>query len=190
MIQADSKMGATISAVTPKGLLFAMVVIASVSVCACGVTTLAPPAVSDCRSLIDAHLEGRTTDDFTSFEALDMETKYRVFLCGMQHVEPPEVGLQTAFAQEGEDAVPFLLAKLEEAPNDMTKADIVGVFWQMQFLGTYSVRDDERAMVALLQAVEDISSPSTRLVVETLVDDIQEGSVAQDVPVSQVPLPR
>jgi len=77
------------------------------------------------------------------FEKYDFDTQYKIFICGQQKIEPPQLELAWRFACEGGRIVQPLEAKLENADDELTIRDIVLVFRAMNDLGTYDVAGDK-----------------------------------------------
>ncbi len=83
------------------------------------------------------------------FAKYDFEAQYKIYICGNQSVEPPEMFLASQFAREGDSIVKPLRQKLEETKKDKDVRDIVRLFRVMTDLKTYNVAADTPLMEEL-----------------------------------------
>ena len=103
---------------------------------------------------------------YAQFGEYDFETQYRIYICGQQHAEPPDLGLVAPFAREGSRIVQPLKLKLEGTDDDETVRDIVYVFKEMNRLGTYDVAGDKALMGELREKTTAIRDPTWRQIAE------------------------
>ena len=131
--------------------------------------------VHDCRSVISQYLSKPSDETIAVFEAADPDTKYRIFICGNQAVEPPRLELATEFAKGGQGVEPFLRQKLAETQDEATIRDILQVYREMQFLGTYDVKADEELMQLLRERVRSIRDSFWREYCAGILTEIETG---------------
>jgi len=81
--------------------------------------------------------------------------------------------LAELFAKEGEKAVGFLKAKLEEANDDLTIRDLVLVFTEMNRLGTYDVVSDDELTHLMLTRVERMKDPDWKQITKQMLTRIK-----------------
>lgn len=91
-------------------------------------------------------------DTYLQFNNYDLETRYRLYICGKQALHAPW-GLEVPFARGGEEAARFLEQKLEETEHAATIYDIVVVFTTMRELGTFDASVDPALMNLIEQKI-------------------------------------
>jgi hypothetical protein len=139
----------------------------------CGGEGGSDPAVGACVPIRERYLlGGRFGDTVRHFSEYDLETRYRIYICANQGTFPAQhFGLESEFAEGGEDAARFLAAKLEDATYDLTIYDIVAVFAFMQTRRTYDATTDPALMALIEQKVghlEGALRESGEMYVETI----------------------
>jgi hypothetical protein len=67
-------------------------------------------------------------------EHYSLEKQYEIYLFGMQVIHPPVFEFADPIAKRGQEAVPFLIAKLTSADNDIEVTDILYIIVEMTFL--------------------------------------------------------
>jgi hypothetical protein len=124
----------------------------------CGGEGGSDPAVGACVPVRERYLlGGRLGDTIRHFGGYDLETRYRIYICANQGTFPAQhFGLESEFAEGGEDAAHFLAAKLDDATYDLTIYDIVVVFAVMQSMRTYDATTDPALMVLIEQKVSQL----------------------------------
>lgn len=80
------------------------------------------------------------------FSEYPLEEQFRLFRYGNDKLEPPYVELADPIAKRGNEAVPFLLTKLESETDELGIRDIVLIFEMMAYYKSYNVNEDQRLM--------------------------------------------
>src|SRR5262245_7788499 len=102
------------------GWRFALVALASTLSCG----AYGAEALSGCGPIEFAYFNESPPEVVIAvFRQSDLDTKYRLYLCGTQAVHPPAFFLVEEFAKDGERAVDFLEKKLAETSVDATVRD-------------------------------------------------------------------
>ncbi len=114
----------------------------------------------DCSKLAPEFFTGHRV--FSAFPGMPLDEKYRAYICGMQTIRPPLIALAPLFANEGRNAVPFLMDKLQETRSDVTVRDILLVLLEMQINNSYSVAKNDEVMTQLAKRIEALDSASAR----------------------------
>jgi hypothetical protein len=153
-------------------LFVAVVLVAALAVGGCAPNV--DPEVRDCPRLFDTYLvRGVQTETIRRFNSLDMETRYRIYICSHQYTHPPLLGLETYFARDVEAAA-FLESKLQQAEHDLTIRDIVDVFVEMSEQNSYDVAGDADLMELLQRKSAQIREPQWRNYTMQRLGEIRE----------------
>jgi len=84
---------------------------------------------------------------------LPIEKRIEYYLAAMQYNEPPGVGLADDVAQEGKQALPFLMKRLREEKDEHNQVHLIRVFEFMH--GHYYRLKDETEVLSLLRQTTD-----------------------------------
>lgn len=118
--------------------------------------------VGGCGAVESVHIGKSPDETIEAFTRSDLETKYRIYVCGNQWVHPPALYLAGSFAVGGEPVATFLKQKLEQTRSDATVRDIVQVYAQMQRQRTYDVSGDLDLVQLLTNKVQAIRNDDWR----------------------------
>ena len=113
---------------------------------------------------------------YAEFESYDFETQYKIYICGQQCREPPDMGLAIPFARQGGRIVQPLKSKLQSTDNDQIISEIIFVFGVMSASGTYDVAGDKALMSELREKTSAIRDPAWRKMAEKDLQFIVEKS--------------
>lgn len=106
-----------------------------------------------------------------------LEDQYKIFRYGIDKVQPQAWTLADPIAEKGISVMPFLTAKLNSAPDDVTVHDILIILWRMNHLNAFEVRQDTTLMHFLEDRVPKIKNPDLQYRSRSLLDDIKVGRV-------------
>lgn len=110
-------------------------------------------------------------DDFVNY---DLDKQYAIYICGMQYIHPPMMGLAVLFAREGSKVIDFLKTKLVEANDDLTIRDLVLILNYMSGFKTYNVANDEELMHIICERVEGMKDRGWRESARQMVTEIKK----------------
>jgi hypothetical protein len=85
----------------------------------------------------------------TRFESYSLDDQIKIYLYGMQQIQPPMSVLSRPIAERGLVAIPLLLDELKQHPTDQNIRDTMVIFETMQSLGSYDVRHNKSLMKKL-----------------------------------------
>ena len=141
------------------------------------------PEISDCGAVRARYLFGgdRFSQTIQQFESFDLETRYRIYICGSQGY--PRRDLADLFAEGGAEAAHFLADKLGETTYRPTIYDIVVVFALMQSMRTFDATSDP-AIMTLVERKVSILDGSQREWGERYLQTIRNG------PGAPLPVPK
>jgi hypothetical protein len=100
--------------------------------------------------------------------------QYKIFRYGMDHREPPDMGLAVPIADRGASAVPFLFNRLRESTDDLEVRDILLILETMAARRTYDVASDAMLMNILTNKVERASDMGWRDIDQKTLRRIQD----------------
>jgi len=98
-----------------------------------------------------------SNDRLNRLRQYDLEEQYKIFRYGNDKIEPPLTELAAPIAGRGAEAIPFLLAKLNSASDDLTIRDIIQIFQTMASFGFYDVKSDQKLMNQLTFKVSQMN---------------------------------
>jgi hypothetical protein len=104
-----------------------------------------------------------------------LDDQYRLFRYGNDRFEPPLTGLVKPIAERGQNAVPFLLEKLNSHADDITVRDVLSLFETMGSIKSYDVKSDALVMDTLRSRVSTMKDPGWKAVCSKMLGRI-EGS--------------
>ncbi len=155
---------------------------------AVGLTALLSLAVTGCPEA-QGQVEGRECSAFkemfhgrplkvrvADFANYDLATQYAIFICGNQFRHPPAIYFAEPFAQQGEEAVPFLKDKLFRATDDLTIRDIILVLTEMSRQNTYDVTEDKELVRLMTASVEKMGDEDWKRITQENLSEILENS--------------
>jgi hypothetical protein len=88
-----------------------------------------------------------------------LEQQFDIFRYGNDRVEPPLLDLAKPIAERGKSVIPFLLTKLKEMKSeDIGTRDVVSIFEEMAFSGSYDVKADAALMQTLSLKVSNMKN--------------------------------
>lgn len=97
---------------------------------------------------------GRSVEDrLEEINSYPIEKQYAVFVCGVQHVRPPEWEAAQPFAAHGNATAEFLIRKQPLVRDDTTIENIVTLVGDMDARGVYKMVKDSDLARALERAV-------------------------------------
>lgn len=102
-----------------------------------------------------------------------LENQYQIYRYGSDKFHPPLIELARPIAERGQQAVPFLLAKLKPPVDDVTVRDILEIFETMQSIDAYNVRSDGKVMGVLRARVAAMNAPDWQKVCEEMLHRIE-----------------
>jgi len=117
------------------------------------------------------------------FPNYDLETQYTLYIYGCQVREPPAIYLAEVFAGGGQPSAALLSRKLAQANDDLTIRDIVQVFYWMNRLRDYDLRDDVTLQELMRQKVSSMTEPDwKRMAQEDLLEENGSGGPSRKRP--------
>ncbi len=81
-----------------------------------------------------------------NFRNYSIEEQYEIYLFGRQVAKPPAIYLTEVLAERGEEIVPFLRRKLENAKTNITIRDILNIYEEMAWAKNYDFSKDPELM--------------------------------------------
>lgn len=85
----------------------------------------------------------------TRFNDYTIPDQIKIYLYGVQAVNPPVTVLSRPVAEHGQAAIPYIMNTLSTNPSDQNVRDFIVVFEAMQRLGTYDVANDKQLLQTL-----------------------------------------
>lgn len=110
----------------------------------------------ECRPLVKTFFRMPLRERLTEFGTHDLESQYKIFICGNHVVHPPAIYLAGPFAQGGSATAAFLKTKLAHAKDDLTVRDIILVLTEMSRRNTYDVAGDKDLVRLMTASVENM----------------------------------
>ncbi len=107
------------------------------------------------------------------FAKSDLDRQFTIYVCGMQYMHPPLMGLAVEFASQGRTTANYLREKLMSPVDDKTTRDIVMVFQFMAIRGAYDVVGDVALMRLLENKVNNIGDADDRALAQMFLNDIR-----------------
>jgi hypothetical protein len=102
-----------------------------------------------------------------------LDDQYKIFRYGMDKEEAPDSSLADPIAEKGASVLPFLIAKLNSRPDDLTVHDVLVIFWRMNYLKAFEVRQHTTLMHFLEDRVPKIKNPDLQFRSRSLLGDIK-----------------
>lgn len=140
--------------------------------CSCGRTPAR--AVADCPTLVRTYFALPLRQRIQEFKTHDIDTQYRIYICGNQALEPPALYLAPQFASGGLPVAALLKGKLAAGVDDPTTRDILQVFVAMAHQHSYDVKNDSVLMQLIETRTRAIRDPQWRTFAEKLVGEIAQ----------------
>ncbi len=112
--------------------------------------------------VIDAFLKKNLTERRIAILEYPLEMQVELYVAALMRKHPPDLGLASSVARNGEKIVPFLVQRLKTETFDISKMELIEVFERMQNLGTYNVASNAELMHFLEQQVQTIEHPSSK----------------------------
>jgi len=125
---------------------------------------------SDCNDFYEMSPKQRKD----AFGASSLERQYILYLCGM-HMEPPQMGYAWEIAKHGENAIQFLIEKLEKEQNDITKRDIILIFEVIADNG--HLRNKQDVISTIRQIVANIQIENIKKQCRDMLSSIEKNSL-------------
>lgn len=104
-----------------------------------------------------------------------LDDQYRIFRYGIDKVNSQAWTLADPIAEKGNSVMPFLTAKLNSAPDDVTVHDILIILWRMSSLNAFEVRQDITLMHFLEDRVPKIKDSNLQYTSRMLLEYIKIG---------------
>jgi hypothetical protein len=98
---------------------------------------------------------------YGEFQTYALEKQFEIFEYDLKCRHPNDFGLSQIIAMRGEEAIPFLKERIEEAKSDRQQVAIISIFTHMSIMRYAELRDDPELM-ALLEEVIASMHPSYR----------------------------
>lgn len=96
------------------------------------------------------------------FETYSLPDQIKIYLYGVQEIQPPVTVLSRQIASRGATAIPYITDLLAHQPTDQNVRDLIVVFETMQRIGAYNVKRDK----ALLKLLDHYVSNMTNTVLK------------------------
>lgn len=133
-----------------------------------------------CGSFEHRFFEGPPATRVERARQFSLEEQFKLFRYGNNQVHPPAMVMAQPIAERGASAIPFLLAKLEEASDDAAIRDVTLIFEWMARSGSYDVPADATAMTALRSKVASMRDPAWREICEAMLRRITDPPPRRD----------
>ena len=134
--------------------LISLIALVALSMFTTGCTTLS----DDTTRFFDQNVERQHEE----FRALPIERQYELYRAGILAWHPPHTRFAVDLASRGEEAIPYLLAKLEEERWDHMKERIILVLRVMTRIYGVELHKDDAVMLTLENTVASMDDPLYR----------------------------
>lgn len=108
----------------------------------------------------------------------DLATQYEVYICAMNHLEPPKLVMSRDIAMNGIGAIEFLEGKLRDGKADWEIFDVVSVLFQMKADGYYDVAVNQTLMLDMQRKIEGMSEGIYKIRAQDLLQRIQRKAIS------------
>jgi hypothetical protein len=107
------------------------------------------------------------------FRKLPIEKQVEFYLIRASHSHPSDLSFADDIAARGEDAIPYLLERLEKEPEDYRKEHIMWIFQQIH-VNAIDLRNRKEVIDALERVVEKMKDPFWKESSQTTLQFIKE----------------
>ncbi len=124
---------------------------------------------NECREFYDMPSVKRQEE----FKSYPLEKQFGLYSCGMR-IEPPQMGFAWVIARRGEEAIPFLVDKLNNEKSEPKQKDIILIFDAMSQEGHLHDRQDVIDLIRRI--VSDMKLKNIKEWSEDMLNNIEKNS--------------